>query len=294
MRYLLWETYQFFTNSSPISLQNKKLLVLKQLDMGITIEIILKESPAHLYRPGEMVRGILKLFDPGDADLSEGSQHIALHSTKVYIQLGVPNTFWINLPGITITVFGVAKVEWSQRERVKTFGEKQGRTVTYSGSEDILECSIVLSCTNQQTDYPFSIKVPNIPALPWTMVTPHGSVEYGVKAELKRPWYKLGDIMVTVPISLYSHLNPRIAASLKNAASYVSGTTSNQEVKKVGFCCMPFCCYYLLSAEKIRMSLTTEALWSYPGKKLPFSLEVDNRSSKRELRNVKTQFVGVM
>lgn len=186
---------------------------------------------------------------------------------------------------MTISISGIAKVEWT---------ESRGKhSVTYTGSEELFDNSLVLSCTHEQIDYPFSLQIPNISALPWTTVTPHGYVEYGVKAVIKRPWYKLGNKKSKVLITVNSHISSRIVSCSKNSEYYTDGIISNMDLANAGFCCIPFCCWYLCSSEHIQMTLTAQSLWSYPGEDLHFTLEVDNTATKRELGNAKVQLVGV-
>lgn len=73
--------------------------------------------------------------------------------------------------------------------------------------EEFFEESFDLTATHEQTSYPFSMRIPHKPCLPWSATTEYGKVEYGVRAEIKRPWYKLNK-----SVSILFTLNSRIDA----------------------------------------------------------------------------------
>lgn len=138
------------------------------------------------------------------------------------------------------------------------------------------------------------MQIPSIPSLPWTVTSPHGRVQYGVNAIIKRPWFKLGDQKAKLQFPLKSHLNERIAKYCRNQTYYEKLKSVNSDEVSAACCCFPFCCWYICSESVVKVTLSVLSLWAYPGDKLPFTLEVDNTLTGRQLGNVKIQIIGVI
>lgn len=223
--------------------------------------IILDTSSSHIYHPGELVVGQVHLKVSSDIDLSKG---------------------------IHLTIFGYGHVHWTETpqgnslHQVHQHRHHDPPEVQVTGHEEFFEESFDLTATHEQTSYPFSMRIPHKPCLPWSATTEYGKVEYGVRAEIKRPWYKLNK-----SVSILFTLNSRIDAhtSFLGGNPYFSATCiTNTKETKVGCCCIPFCCwYYCCSKEKVEITLRLHSSWANPGKLVPFTLVVDNRATNREL-----------
>ncbi len=123
------------------------------------------------------------------------------------------------------------------------------------------------------------------------MTTSSGRVEYGVEAMIKRPFYTFNKRDKATFI-LNSHID---SYSLSADNPHLSNIlTSNCHKAKVGWCCFPFCCwYYWCAKENIKLTLSHQSILAMPGDEVPYTLDVDNSSTRRHLGNAKIQFVAV-
>lgn len=198
-------------------------------------EITLDKPNSHVYFPGCVVRGTLQISE------KYSNKNLAI-----------------------LSLYGNSQVK---------FSVKNHRRQSYLVSENskILQIYRYLSISKEQKIYKFSLKIPyKNQALPWSIKTPNGEVEYGIKCFLKGSYCSADFEVARKTFTLKSCIN-------WNTITGVNGDYYNRACHKTCKTLGYNLCYFPILCEPPRIKLSLlEWKWYKPGEEVPFKIEFDN------------------
>ncbi len=200
-------------------------------------EITLNEPNTHIYFPGDVIRGTLEI------------------SGK-----------YCKRPLLILSLYGTSQVKF-----VVKIPPPRRQSCLVAETIKIFQIYRYLLINEDQQVYPFALKIPcKDEALPWSVKTQHGEVEYGIKIFLKGSYCSADFEIARKPFTLKSYVSWNTITGV-NGEYY--GRACPQICKTLGYnlCTFPICC----ENPKIKLRLL-DWKWYEPGEEVRFKIEFDN------------------